>query len=484
MSGPRDERSVGELLLDSDFTARDILFDGPDLQAEPMLRTWGEVVQAAGELWDALPVPKGGAHGNDGEAYMMARLQEMNSSLHRSIRGKSWPGNGPADTRLSTIADNLTRAADLVRAAEPNRPNRHATRADLAAAKTRLMHTLYVACHGVGLAVGAHARELQSHFDAKGWISPTQSLAAVRSAQNRLAAFEQLTGAYVARSYPHALQGEYRLPPAPDRLAEALARWDVQAHRALSSQPTAANLMLLAQTQTMITGASQVLLQAGALAGRLPDYHSRLSPALDAAHAAWAATARAWTELTPPSQRRPTAEMSAAAAEARAALRELTHDRTGPASPAAIVARVDLGRVETTVGQSLATGVDLAHLMRDTLDSTPLHGAARAVNAVSMATDPASAGTDKDLGHDVAFVNPRDIADNRPVEIPALALGHYRANFETTIDAARDAMHAAAGLEHHRAAPEASPSTGRGHQDRTPPPPSFGADRPGPGCER
>ena len=169
--------------------------------------------------------------------------------------------------------------------------------------------------------------------------------------RNRLAAFEQLTGAYVARTYPHALQGEHRLPPAPDRLAEALARWDVQAHRALSSQPTAANLMLLAQTQTMITGASQVLLQAGALAGRLPDYHSRLSPALDGAHAAWAATARAWTELTPPSQRRPTAEMSAAAAEARAALRELTHDRTGPASPAAIAARVDLGRVETTVGQ-------------------------------------------------------------------------------------------------------------------------------------
>ena len=73
MSGPRDERSVGELLLDSEFTARDILFDGPDLQAEPMLRTWGEVVQAAGELWDALPVPKG-AHGTDGEAYMICLL--------------------------------------------------------------------------------------------------------------------------------------------------------------------------------------------------------------------------------------------------------------------------------------------------------------------------------------------------------------------------------------------------------------------------
>lgn len=83
----------------------------------------------------------------------------------------------------------------------------------------------------------------------------------------------------------------------------------------------------------------------------------------------------------------------------------------------------------------------------------------------------------------MAFVNPRDIADNRPVEIPALALGHYRANLETTIDAASDAMHAAASLEHHRAAPETSTSPGRSHQDRTPPP-SLGADRPGPGCER
>lgn len=45
-----DQRSVGELLLQADHTARDILMEVHDLDAATMLRTWGEVVQAAGEL--------------------------------------------------------------------------------------------------------------------------------------------------------------------------------------------------------------------------------------------------------------------------------------------------------------------------------------------------------------------------------------------------------------------------------------------------
>ena len=50
-----DKRSVGELLLESDHTARAILMDVDEMDAAAMLRTWGEVVQAAGELWQALP---------------------------------------------------------------------------------------------------------------------------------------------------------------------------------------------------------------------------------------------------------------------------------------------------------------------------------------------------------------------------------------------------------------------------------------------
>jgi hypothetical protein len=52
-----DGRSVGELLLDADHTARDLIIDAPDLDAAVVLRTWGEVVQTAAELWGALPAP-------------------------------------------------------------------------------------------------------------------------------------------------------------------------------------------------------------------------------------------------------------------------------------------------------------------------------------------------------------------------------------------------------------------------------------------
>ena len=49
-----DGRSVGELLLDADHTARDLLIDAPDLDAAVVLRTWGEVVQTAADLWAVL----------------------------------------------------------------------------------------------------------------------------------------------------------------------------------------------------------------------------------------------------------------------------------------------------------------------------------------------------------------------------------------------------------------------------------------------
>lgn len=49
MSG-KDTRGVGELLLESHRAARAILMDVDEMDASTMLRTWGEVVQAAGEF--------------------------------------------------------------------------------------------------------------------------------------------------------------------------------------------------------------------------------------------------------------------------------------------------------------------------------------------------------------------------------------------------------------------------------------------------
>ena len=94
----QDERSVGELLLDADFTTRQALMDVTGEDAPAMLRTWGEVVQSASELWATLPQPiRGTTSPIDGVT--MQRLETMSQAMHRTQVRQGWPGDGPADER-------------------------------------------------------------------------------------------------------------------------------------------------------------------------------------------------------------------------------------------------------------------------------------------------------------------------------------------------------------------------------------------------
>ncbi len=52
---PVDGRSVGELLLDADLTARASLWDPNPAGAKARVRSWGEVAEAAAELWASIP---------------------------------------------------------------------------------------------------------------------------------------------------------------------------------------------------------------------------------------------------------------------------------------------------------------------------------------------------------------------------------------------------------------------------------------------
>lgn len=468
MSAPREARSVGELLLDTEFIAREVLFDAPDLDAAAMVRTWGEVVHSAGQLWVALPY--GPAGDLAGEGLMMDRLQEMTTALHRAIRARPWPGGGPPDPRLAAMAGNLDRAGELVRAAHPGRPTRAQTRDDLAAARTRLMHGLYLGAHGVALAVRSRVRELQAEHDPKRRPAKGRSLSDTRAVENRLAAFEQLAGSYVARTYPGALRGEHRLAPQRDRLAHALAGWDVQAHRALAHDPSSANLMLVARTQAMAVGYAQLLLAAAAQCGHLPrqEYATALAPAVEAVLQAWTSTARTWGELTPPSQRHCTPQLAVAAGEVRAAWREVTYQWTGPAPAPVIQARTDVPAAVDTVQQFLATGLELAHLMRHVLHERPAPVAARGVNEILKAptTGPTHAAH---LDPDAAFVDPRDLATNRAIGQPALIRDLCGVDLDATIEAARGAMNSGAVLDRRplrprKGAPEAPPrSLSSGH---------------------
>lgn len=473
----RDRRSVGELLVDCEHVARDALWDVDQMRAGTMLGTWGEVVQSATDLWHALPAntppdPITGVLAKDSADITMERLQAMTTALHRSTRGQPWPGEGPADERLLRIAENLTRAADLVtRFGAVRRPLSEPVRGDLDAAKARIMHILYVGSHGVALAVGHHLRDIEGSQRAGPHIAQGQSLHAGRAAHARLAAFEQIAGSYVARTYPRDLAGEHREPPKHDRLAQALANWDVQAHRSLAASTRTADLMLASATQALIAEAGSVLLRAAATAGLIdPEhYRARLGTALDSAQEGWTAMAALWQNLTPPSARRAEPGLGLAAQEARAAIYEIIHDRAGLASPELIANRADLAHTAQTIQQTLSTSVDLAHVIRDATTRHDLTAPARAVNAVATRIHE-TRGHAIDSSPMAAWVSPRDHATNRAVPLLDTVRASLTEAAERVVEASATAMSAAAILDHAtRPRDGAAPaSPGREAQVRTP----------------
>ncbi len=424
MSG-RDHRSVGELLLDADHTARDVLMDAGDLDAAAMLRTWGEAVQTAAELWAALPTAPSAAPPSQRSAPVdaMGQVAAMTAALTRGIRRGPWPGPGPTDPRLQAIADSFARAAALINQHGPVGPSSDpAVRADADAARTRIIHTLYLAVHGVRLAVLAHARPLQDAIASRGKNTAAGSLAVARSVLPRLDAVEQVAGAYVARTYPATLAGEHRKAPRGSRVVDALAAWDVHAHRAIAAHPTAGHLRLAARTQELILGHAAVILSAAARTGAVDPYQyaTRLEQPLDGARAAWAVTARSWAQFAAHAARPDATALTTAAAEVRAALREITIDASTTATPAVIASRSDLSATARTLATVLAASTDLAHLVRDVTLDPAVTFPARAVNAAAVAASATPCGGTVPGSGEAAHVAIKDLTTNREIPLTAL----------------------------------------------------------------
>jgi len=160
-SAARERRTVGELLADSDALTRETLLDVTPSHGPGMVRAWGEVVQSAAQLWAVLPpVSLAAPSGPD----LMVRLRGLGEGIGRSSVGHR-PGPGPKDQRLLEIADNLLRARNLVeRYGQDVQPTDAEARADIAAARARVMHTLYVGAHGTAVALREYANDLRDRL--------------------------------------------------------------------------------------------------------------------------------------------------------------------------------------------------------------------------------------------------------------------------------------------------------------------------------
>lgn len=432
----RDLRSVGELLLSADVLTRQVLWDVSGQDGPPMLRTWGEVVQCAADLWKELPAPRRSPDRRADEV-AMTRLESLAQGMHRAQLRTGWPGDGPADERLLQVAETFSRAAALVaRYHRTTRPMRPEVRADVEAARMRVMHALYVGAHGVGSVVREHVRDERMALLGVRNQRLARAVPRGKEAIARLAACEQLAGAYVIGRYVQASQGEVVIPPdGVGRLREALAAWDIRAHRTLASSSTPANLVVVARTQATVAMAALAVVRAGAVTGRIDaDACSRLSPAAEAAHASWVHTAGRWSELISPVNRRTDPDLLVASGELRAAMLEITHDRTSIARPEVMAGRVDLAAAAHALQQALAAAVDVAYVIRDVAaHDQNLSAPARMISRRLARAAGAPGGPVDDLA---APVSPADVHANRLIPLPGIVRTALLDAGNTTVTAA------------------------------------------------
>lgn len=412
---PRDGRSVGELLLQADTASRGLLFDVSGDDAPAMLRTWGEVVQNAAELWQALPVRP---RGDTADGQLMAQLEAISQGMHRTRHRHGWPGDGDPDQRLLGIAEALGAARDLVAAHASCRAGVQSLEQarDVQAARTRIMHTLYVSAHSVSVAVREHIRDLQQMPRVEQQSTrATRGIPRGQDALDRLTAFEELAGSFLGGRLVRALEGEHREGYAGlARLGDAIARWDLQARRTLAAEATPANLSAIARTQATINRTALILVRAAAHTGVADPviYEQEIAPTFEQAIRAQSHLAGQWASLTNPTTRRVDPNLGSVAEQLQAATRELIHDKTALAEPTLIAQRADLRDLPPVIKRAIVGGFILSRDIHElTAHGTSITAPAKAMLEVARNSRHAPGpGDDDSLGESL---HPNDLQHNR-----------------------------------------------------------------------
>jgi len=444
VSMPTDGRSIGEVLLDADFQTRQLLLQVQGQDGPPMLATFDEVVQAARTLWEVLPHRPDTATAGAS----MRRLAALSASMRQTRKNTGWPAASVGrDTRLGEIADAFTHAAQLA----GSRAGRSVAETpqgqdDLAAARARIMHTLYLGAHVVGLAVQEHVHDVQLLTDRKSSARTTRDLPRGKVAAARLDTFEQLAGEAIGTRFGDVLGRQHvEAPRGADRLQFALVEWDIQAHYAVQASASVSTLHLIAQTSTGVTTGAGVLLAAANEAGALDTdtYHHRVGPSLEASRAAWADLSATLGSLLRRSDPAP-AELVAAAMEVRAALFQVAYDTTTWASPDVIASRVDLNQSVGIISNAVTATADVARVLQHTAEEGPdLSVTARGVASYSATVhthDLDAIRAARTLG-----LTATDLQDNAPVSLPQ----QLRQDLQGQAERAAHTASAAAGATAH-----------------------------------
>lgn len=439
-----DRRSVGELLVANDLIARSVLMDTQELSAREIIRSWPGLTAAADRFWSSLPttgVDSGTRHDTD-------LIRQALDTVQPSDVNYGWPGPGPQDMRLTDMTGNFHRGAELLRRFErvEGRQLAVAVVADLDAAETRALHCLYLAAHGVSVAL---RREQEVLADPKAQrTSPDRRgiPASVARLQERFADVEQALLVHLGRRWPTSLEGEHREQPGELRLREALAVWDVQANRAMCQSPTAVSAYIVCHTQAVVIGNGHALIRAAALHEHIDplEYRDRLAPALESTAARFRAAGDVWRNMANPSAADP--GLHAASREVMAAVGELVSDGAVLASPEALAERVDLREVSQAMRRTLISSAEIAHGVKEAAQAKDLAGPARWVNETAGAAQARLFAANVEPSPTKAWVPPNALRRNEMVALPGVLRDDIAGQMNHVVTAAVSVREAAANV--------------------------------------
>ena len=421
-----DIRTVGEMLADVDHQARLLLLDVDGDKAGGLVRGWPALVTAGSELWAALPRT---GYADESHDRPMERLVAHAGTIDNSLSA-GWPGRGDADHRVAHMTETLQAAGSLVRRYGPEISGQGAAlRQDLQAARSRTMHSLYVAAHASSVALHAHGHDRYREARQAGRkvsLSTVHSpyvVAPTATWVGRFATAEAIAGRYLAGGLVAGVAGEARRPTDDhSRVPRALAGWDIQAHRTLAARSSAADNVIVSRTQALIAGVGLVLVDAdshnrAAMTSADRPSGDRLTTSLAAVGRAWSNLASRWYDLPAPTDR-PDPKLLRASAELRAAYRELTHDATTTLRPDVIAQHPGLERALNATLAAIESAPELADVLAAKASQPGLVGRARALSHRAHNDIEASLATPDPSG-DVVWISPADIHAKRRVPLPA-----------------------------------------------------------------
>ena len=281
---------------------------------------------------------------------------------------------------------------------------------DSEAARTRIVHVVYVASHGVGQALGQYNCDMRRVLDAKHRVEQGQSAEHSRDLLVRVRTAEQLAASYLSGRWPAGLTGQHRDPVEPARLERAVARGDVQARRTLAASPTAADVLFTVKVERDPTVTGGRILAAACLGAIDADQHAdRLQPALGSLDEAWAQLGGDLQQIAGRA-RRVDPDLLRAGAELRGSLREITADLGDHARPEAMARRADLRAASLQVQRGLVAAVDFGYVLCEAVTDPVFFAPARGVEAARTILFVRS--------DDAAWVDLGDLYANRSVPSP------------------------------------------------------------------